>query len=191
MGHVGSAGRMMELEHPDALQTQKNKQMLWIQWLMITHFGQNLKVCNALFYRKLVKKWNPVSVTTEYLGTFLQGLESNCCWWCKCDRFLLISTNCKTSKKNKTHYLHFISNCISLEYVHQSSMSCWFDHHGNSFEGVRPPVELGPVDPILVPASIVASPIPHAVQVGMGTHVVPPTPFLVMSTVTCWQIENS
>lgn len=148
-----------------------------------------MKVCNALVYRKLVMKWNPDNATTEYPDPFLKGLEGNCCFdkylmrKYKCERFLLIKTNCKTSKK--THYLHFISNCISLECVHQPSMSCRFDHHGNSFEGVRPPVELGPVHPILVPASIVASPIPHAVQVGMGTHVVPPTPFLVMSTVTC------
>lgn len=74
----------------------------------------------------------------------------------------------------------FIFACI-----HQSSVLCGFDHHGNSFEGVGPAVELGPVDPILVTASIVSTPIPHSVQIGMGAHVVPPTPFLVMSTVTC------
>lgn len=57
MEHVGPAGRMTELKHPDALQTKKNKQTLSIQWLMTTHFGQNLtKVCNALVYRKLVMK---------------------------------------------------------------------------------------------------------------------------------------
>lgn len=59
-----------------------------------------------------------------------------------------------------------------------------FDHHGNSFKGVGPSVELGPVDPILVAAAVMSAPIPHTIQIGVGTHVVPPASFLVMSTVT-------
>lgn len=81
--------------------------------------------------------------------------------------------------------VHIISKCINLTCVFQSFMLCGLDHHGNSFEGVGPPVELGPVDAILVTASIVSTPVPHSVQIGMGAHVIPPSPFLVMRTVTC------
>lgn len=62
-------------------------------------------------------------------------------------------------------------------------MLCGFDHHGNSFERVGPPMELCPVDPILVAAAIVSTPIPHPIQIGVGTHMIPPATFLVMSTV--------
>lgn len=62
---------------------------------------------------------------------------------------------------------------------------CGFDHHENFLQGVGPSVELSPVDPILVATSIVSTPIPHAVQIGVCAHVIPPASFLVMSAVTC------
>ena len=58
------------------------------------------------------------------------------------------------------------------------------DHHHHSLQGVRPATELGPVDAILVPAAVVASAVPHAVQVGVGAGVIPPATLLVMGTVT-------
>lgn len=69
-------------------------------------------------------------------------------------------------------------------FLSYTSMLYWFNHHGNSFEGVGPPMELCPVDSILVAAAVVSTPVPHPVQIGMGTHVVPPATFLIMSTVT-------
>lgn len=45
-------------------------------------------------------------------------------------------------------------------------------------------MELSPVHPILVAAAIVSTPVPHTVQIGVGTHVVPPASLLVVSAVT-------
>lgn len=75
------------------------------------------------------------------------------------------------------HYIYLVE-------VRNAAVLCRFDHHGNSFERIGASVELCPVDSILIAAAIVSSPIPHAVQVGVGTHVVPPASFLVMSAVT-------
>ena len=45
-------------------------------------------------------------------------------------------------------------------------------------------MELCPVDPVLIAAAIVPASIPHAIQIGVGTHMVPPSTFLEVSTVT-------
>ena len=58
------------------------------------------------------------------------------------------------------------------------------DHHGHFLEGVSPASELCPVHTILIAATVVPTPVPHAVQVGVGTGIVPPTAFLVVGTVT-------
>lgn len=58
------------------------------------------------------------------------------------------------------------------------------DHHGHFLQGVSAPAELGPVDAVLVSAAVVPAPVPHAVQVGVGTGVIPPATLLVMGTVT-------
>lgn len=74
--------------------------------------------------------------------------------------------------------------CRIHEFLFFARELCGFNHHGNSLEGVGPSVELCPVDPILVATAIVSTSIPHTVQIGVGTHVIPPASFLVMSTVT-------
>lgn len=68
-------------------------------------------------------------------------------------------------------------------------MLCRLDHQRNSFQGVRPSMELCPVDPVLVTAAVVSTSIPHTVQIGVCTHVVPPASLLVMSTVP-WNITE-
>lgn len=56
--------------------------------------------------------------------------------------------------------------------------------HNSLLERVRPTAELGPVDPVLVAAPVVTSMIPHTIEVGVGTGVVPPAPTMVQGTVT-------
>lgn len=58
------------------------------------------------------------------------------------------------------------------------------DHHGHFLQGVSAAAELGPVDAVLVSAAVVPASVPHAVQVGVGTGVIPPATLLVMGTVT-------
>lgn len=53
------------------------------------------------------------------------------------------------------------------------------DQHGHLLERVRPAAELRPVDAVLVAAPIVAAPVPYAVEVGVGTGMVPPASPLV------------
>lgn len=59
-----------------------------------------------------------------------------------------------------------------------------FNHHGDPLERVRASVELCPVHSVLVAAAVMASSVPNPIQVRVSTHVVPPAPLLVVSTVT-------
>lgn len=65
-----------------------------------------------------------------------------------------------------------------------------FNHHGDPPERVRASVEFSPVHSILVAAAVMASSVPNPVQVRVSTHVVPPAPLLVMSTVTCRRMHR-
>lgn len=58
------------------------------------------------------------------------------------------------------------------------------DQHGNLLERVSPTTKLGPVDAVLIAAAVMATTMPHAVEVGVGTGVVPPASPLVQGTVT-------
>lgn len=60
------------------------------------------------------------------------------------------------------------------------------DHHDHFLQGVGPTPELRPVHSVLVATAVVPTAVPHAVEVGVGAGVVPPTAFLVMGTVT-WE----
>lgn len=64
------------------------------------------------------------------------------------------------------------------------------DHHDNLLQRVWTSMELGPVDSVLVAASVMASSIPHPIQVRVRTHVVPPASFLVVCTIT-YEKKNS
>lgn len=63
-------------------------------------------------------------------------------------------------------------------------------HHGNFLQRIRPSSELSPVDPILVAAAVMPTTVPHAIQVGMSTGIVPPSSLLVVGTVT-WRHKES
>lgn len=58
------------------------------------------------------------------------------------------------------------------------------DQHGSLLERVSPATKLGPVDTILVPAAVMATVVPHAIEVRVGTGMVPPASPLVQGTVT-------
>lgn len=59
------------------------------------------------------------------------------------------------------------------------------DQHGSLPERVSPATKLSPVDTILVAATVVATTVPHTIQVGVGTGMVPAASPLVQGTVTC------
>lgn len=59
------------------------------------------------------------------------------------------------------------------------------DHHLNCLQGVRPASVFGPENSILVLASVMASSIPHSIEVRVCTGVVPPTSFVKVGTVSC------
>lgn len=65
------------------------------------------------------------------------------------------------------------------------SVGIWSDHHSDLLQGIRSSTELGPVNSILVAAAVMTTAVPHAVQVGVGAGVVPPTTFLIVGTVSC------
>ena len=58
------------------------------------------------------------------------------------------------------------------------------DQHGRLLERVSPTTKLGPVDTVLVAATVVATTMPHTIEVGVGTGMVPPASPLVQGTVT-------
>lgn len=59
------------------------------------------------------------------------------------------------------------------------------DQHGSLLERVSPATKLGPVDTVLVAAAVVATMVPHTIEVGVGTGMIPPASPLVQGTVTC------
>lgn len=58
------------------------------------------------------------------------------------------------------------------------------DQHGSLLERVSSATKLSPVDTILVAAAIVATTVPHTIEVGVGTGMVPPASPLVQGAVT-------
>lgn len=58
------------------------------------------------------------------------------------------------------------------------------DQHGSLLERVSPTAKFGPVDTILVAAAVVATTVPHAIKVRVGTGMVPPASSLVQGTIT-------
>jgi len=62
-------------------------------------------------------------------------------------------------------------------------------HHGHFLQRISSSPELGPVDPVLVPAAVVPAAVPHAVQVAVSAGVVPPPSLLVVGAVTCRRKE--
>lgn len=57
-------------------------------------------------------------------------------------------------------------------------------HHGHFLQRISSSSELGPVDPVLVTAAVMPTTVPHTIQVGMSTGIIPPSSFLVVGTVT-------
>lgn len=57
------------------------------------------------------------------------------------------------------------------------------DHDLNCSQGVGPPTVFGPKDSVLVLASVVASSVPHPVQVRVRAGVVPPASFMKVRAV--------
>lgn len=64
------------------------------------------------------------------------------------------------------------------------------NHHDNFLQWIWAPSKFSPVDAILVSTSVVSTSVPHTVKVGVCTCIVPPSTFLVMSTVTCNRREE-
>lgn len=58
------------------------------------------------------------------------------------------------------------------------------DHHLNCSQGVWPASVFGPKNSILVLASVMASSVPYAIEVRMGTGVVPPSSFMKVGAVS-------
>lgn len=58
------------------------------------------------------------------------------------------------------------------------------DKHGSLLERVSSATKLSPVDAILVAAAVVATTVPHTIEVRMGTGMVPPASPLVQGAVT-------
>lgn len=63
-------------------------------------------------------------------------------------------------------------------------------HHGDFLQRISSSSELGPVDTVLVTAAVMPTTVPHAVQVGMSTGVIPPPSLLVVGTVP-WRHKES
>lgn len=59
----------------------------------------------------------------------------------------------------------------------------WPDEHSDSLHGVEPAAVVSPENPILEFASVYASRVPHAIQVGLAASVVPPASFVEMGAV--------
>lgn len=57
-------------------------------------------------------------------------------------------------------------------------------HHGHFLQRISSSSELSPVDPVLVATAVMSATVPHAIQVGMSTGVIPPSSLLVVGTVT-------
>lgn len=58
------------------------------------------------------------------------------------------------------------------------------DQHGCLLERVSPASKLSPVDAVLVAVAVVAPMVPHTIEVGVGTGMVPPASPVVQGTVT-------
>lgn len=58
------------------------------------------------------------------------------------------------------------------------------DHHADRLEGVEPSSVLGPEHSILELTAVNPSAVPHSIQVGLTTGVVPPTSLMEVGTVT-------
>lgn len=56
-------------------------------------------------------------------------------------------------------------------------------HHDDFFQRISTSSELCPVNTVLVTATVMPSTVPHAIQVGMSTGVIPPSSLLVVGTV--------
>lgn len=59
----------------------------------------------------------------------------------------------------------------------------WPDEHSDSLHGVEAAAVVGPENPILEFAAVHAPRVPHAVQVGLATSVVPPASFVEVGAV--------
>lgn len=56
-------------------------------------------------------------------------------------------------------------------------------HHSHFFQRISSSSELGPVHPILIAAAVMPASVPHSVQVGMSTGIIPPSSLMVVGTV--------
>lgn len=65
----------------------------------------------------------------------------------------------------------------------KEGVSTGSDHHDDFFQRISTSSELGPVDTILVTATVMPSTVPHTIQVGMSTGIIPPSSLLVVGTV--------
>lgn len=61
----------------------------------------------------------------------------------------------------------------------------WANHHADRLKRVEASSIISPEDPILELASVHAPGVPHTVQIGLPTSVVPPATFVEVSTVAC------
>lgn len=60
----------------------------------------------------------------------------------------------------------------------------WSYHHGHFLQRISSSSKLRPVDTVLVTAAVMPTTVPHAVQIGMSTGIIPPSSLLVVGTVT-------
>lgn len=58
------------------------------------------------------------------------------------------------------------------------------DQHGSLLERVSPTTKLSPVDAVLVAVAVVATVVPHTIEIGVCTGMVPPASPMVQGTVT-------
>lgn len=84
-----------------------------------------------------------------------------------------------------------LDGLVVLMQVPKRSLFVGFYKHGDLLQRVSSATELSPVDSILVAAAVMTTTVPNPVQVGMGAHIIPPTTFLKMGTVTFKEISKS
>lgn len=76
--------------------------------------------------------------------------------------------------------------CVFLHVMFlMESVGIWTDHHSDLLQGIRPTAELCPVNSILVTAAVMPAAVPYAIQVRVGTGVVPPASLLIVGTISC------
>lgn len=64
------------------------------------------------------------------------------------------------------------------------------DHHAHSFHGVEASAVVRPEDAVLELVTIHAAGVPHSIEIGLATCIVPPATFMEVSAVSCSEVRQ-